>query len=156
LFLGTRASLPLMGFPQFWNNNDSNFIIARLLHKPQEPLAAIIAGDGDFEGELARFGHGLQRSYLLALLHELAATDDTNAPRLILGCEEPELDQHPPQARHFASVLQKLSKNNAQIIVSTHSPLFVTGETFEDVRMVRKGPVSKTSTVTFITYEEIA
>jgi hypothetical protein len=122
----------------------------------EEPLAHIIAGEGDFEGELARFGHGLQRSYLLASLHELATSDDTNAPRLILGCEEPELYQHPPQARHLAAVLQKLSKGNAQIIVSTHSPLFVSGEGFEDVRMVRKDPIIKKSNIAHIAYTDIA
>jgi len=47
-------------------------------------------------------GHGLQRSYLLALLQELAGSEAPNAPTLILGCEEPELYQHPPQARHLA------------------------------------------------------
>jgi predicted ATP-dependent endonuclease of OLD family len=88
-----------------------------------EPLAHIIAGEGDFKGELARFGHGLQRSYLLALLHELASVDDNVSPRLILGCEEPELYQHPPQARHLATVLQRLSTGNSQIIISTHNPL---------------------------------
>ena len=41
----------------------------------EEPWAHILAGEGDFEGELARFGHGLQRSYLLALLQELAGPD---------------------------------------------------------------------------------
>ena len=121
-----------------------------------EPFAHSIAGEGNFEGELARFGHGLQRSYLLALLHELATSDDTNAPRLILGCEEPELYQHPPQARHLATVLQNLRKGNVQIIVSTHSTLFISGEGFEDVRMVRKDPSNKRSTVAFMTYMEIA
>lgn len=122
----------------------------------EEPFARIIAGEGDFEGELARFGHGLQRSYLLALLHELASSDDTSAPRLILGCEEPELYQHPPQARHLAAVLQKLSKGNSQVIVSTHSPLFVSGEGFEDVRMVRKDPSNKRSDVMHMAYTDIA
>ena len=42
----------------------------------EEPLAHIIAGEGDFEGALARFGHGLQRSYLLALLHEFFVSDE--------------------------------------------------------------------------------
>lgn len=122
----------------------------------EEPFARIIAGEGDFEGELARFGHGLQRSYLLALLHELASSDDTSAPRLILGCEEPELYQHPPQARHLAAVLQKLSKGNSQVIVSTHSPLFVSGEGFEEVRMVRKDPSNKRSNVMHMAYTDIA
>jgi putative ATP-dependent endonuclease of the OLD family len=122
----------------------------------EEPFARIIAGEGDFEGELARFGHGLQRSYLLALLQELASSDDVKAPRLILGCEEPELYQHPPQARHLAAVLQKLSKGNSQIIVSTHSPLFVSGEGFEDVRMVRKDAINKRSNVMHMAYTDIA
>ncbi len=122
----------------------------------EEPFARIIAGEGGFEGELARFGHGLQRSYLLALLHELASSDDTKSPRLILGCEEPELYQHPPQARHLSAVLQYLSEGNSQVIVSTHSPLFISGEGFEDVRMVRKDAHNKRSEVMYMAYTDIA
>ncbi len=102
------------------------------------PLAGIIAGESGFEGNLARFGHGFQRSYLLALLQELASGDDKTAPTLILGCEEPELYQHPPQARHLAGVFERLSEDNAQIIVTTHSPYFVSGKNFEGVRVVRR------------------
>jgi len=53
--------------------------------------------------------------------------------------------QHPPQARHLATVLQRLSAGNSQIIVSTHSPLFVSGEGFENVRSVRKNVADKRS-----------
>ena len=113
----------------------------------EEPWAHILAGEGDFEGELARFGHGLQRSYLLALLQELAGPDAVGGPTLILACEEPELYQHPPQARHLSAVLNKLSRGNAQVIVSTHDPLFVSGKGFEDVRMVRKDAGSPCSSV---------
>ncbi len=122
----------------------------------EEPWAHILAGEGNFEGELARFGHGLQRSYLLALLQELAGTDAEGAPTLILACEEPELYQHPPQARHLASVLHKLSRGNSQVIVCTHNPLFVSGEGFEDVRMVRKEQGDPCSTVSDMTFTEIA
>jgi predicted ATP-dependent endonuclease of OLD family len=122
----------------------------------EEPWAHIIAGEGAFEGALARFGHGLQRSYLLALLQELAGSDDQAAPTLIFGCEEPELYQHPPQARHLAAVFQKLSESNSQILISTHSPLFVSGEGFEDVRMVCKDATNKQSRVTFMSYADIA
>ena len=122
----------------------------------EEPLAHILAGEGNFEGELARFGHGLQRSYLLALLQELAGTNTIGAPTLILACEEPELYQHPPQARHLADVLDNLSRANSQVLVSTHNPLFVSGEGFEDVRMVRKNSDSPCSTVSYMSFEEIA
>jgi len=121
-----------------------------------QPWAHIVAGEGDFEGELARFGHGLQRSYLLALLQELASNNDSGEPTLILACEEPELYQHPPQARHLADVLRKLSKANSQIIVSTHSPLFVSGESIEDLRMVRRHRVQKKSVVSRVFLTEIA
>ena len=122
----------------------------------EEPLAHILAGEGEFEGELARFGHGLQRSYLLALLQELAGVDDSSAPTLVLACEEPELYQHPPQARHLAVVLQRLSCENSQVIISTHSPLFVSGEEFEDVRMVRKETGHGSSSVSYMSYSDFA
>ncbi len=122
----------------------------------EEPWAHILASEGDFEGELARFGHGLQRSYLLALLQELSGTDADKSPTLILACEEPELYQHPPQARRLASVLSKLSQGNSQVIVSTHNPWFVSGEGFEDVRMVRKEGDNPASLVSHMSFEEIA
>lgn len=37
-----------------------------------QPTAKIEAAEGIFEGELARFGHGLQRSFIFALLEEQA------------------------------------------------------------------------------------
>ncbi|MBL8078260.1 MAG: AAA family ATPase [Anaerolineales bacterium] len=104
----------------------------------QQPVAGIKTGEGDFIGSLARMGNGLQRSYLLALLQELANSDAPDAPTLLLGCEEPELYQHPPQARHLADVFIDLAKGNNQIIVTTHSPLFVSGDGFEDIRLTRK------------------
>ena len=122
----------------------------------EEPWAHILAGEGGFEGELARFGHGLQRSYVLALLQELAVADDTGVPTLIFACEEPELYQHPPQARHLADVLYKLSRGTSQVIVSTHNPLFVSGQGFEDVRMVRKDPDNLCSSVSHMSYKQIA
>ncbi|MCX6751862.1 MAG: AAA family ATPase, partial [Candidatus Nomurabacteria bacterium] len=78
----------------------------------QQPVAGIKTGEGDFFGNLARMGHGLQRSYLLALLQELAGSEAPDAPTLILGCEEPEIYQHPPQARHLAEVFVELTMGN--------------------------------------------
>jgi predicted ATP-dependent endonuclease of OLD family len=113
-----------------------------------DPYAEIVATDGAFSGALTRFGHGLQRSYLLALL-QLIATDEqgSEGPTLILGVEEPELFQHPPQARHLAEVLSTLSEKGSQIMVCTHSPLFVRGESFENVRLIRRDRTTKGSTV---------
>ena len=122
----------------------------------KEPFAQVVAGEYDFTGDLCRFGHGLRRSYLLALLQELAATPVGNAtPRLILACEEPELYQHPPQAKHLAEVFKKLGGANSQVIVCTHSPYFVSGEGFEDVRMVRKDPPNGATEVFHSSYSDL-
>ena len=122
----------------------------------EEPWAHLLVGEGNFEGELVRFGHGLQRSYLLTLLQELAGVDASGGPTLLLACEEPELYQHPPQARHLAAVLNKLSRCNAQVIVSTHDPIFVSGEGLEDVRMVRKDVNNSRSSVSHMSFSDIA
>lgn len=104
----------------------------------QPPVAGISTGEGDFIGALARMGNGLQRSYLLALLQELAGSDLPEAPTMILACEEPELYQHPPQIRHLADILSNISEGNNQIIITTHSPQFVNGEGFENTRIVHR------------------
>jgi len=121
----------------------------------QQPIAGIKTGDGSFLGSLSRMGHGLQRSYLLALLQELASSDSPDAPTLILGCEEPELYQHPPQARHLADVFVQLTEGNNQILITTHSPLFVTGEGFESVRLVRSVGASAASEISYVNFEEL-
>jgi hypothetical protein len=128
----TQWSHPNATLRVVWEN-DSNKAV-----RIEPPLAGVLAGESGFEGKIARLGHGLQRSFLLALLQELASMKDATSSTLILGCEEPELYQHPPQARHLAQVFEKLSGENAQILVTTHSPYFVSGEHFESVRMVRK------------------
>jgi putative ATP-dependent endonuclease of OLD family len=131
-----------------WQNQDRSINIAK-------PTAEVKVREGEFTAlGLARFGHGLQRSFIFALLQELSEHTDTG-PRLVLGCEEPELYQHPPQAKHLASVLQKLSTQNAQIAVCTHSPYFVSGRTFENVRLAMKDAGGRV-TIKHASYGDIA
>jgi hypothetical protein len=132
-----------------WHNDQDTSI------KIAEPLAQIIAGEGQFKGKLARFGHGLQRSFLLALLEELSGSV-AQGPKLILGCEEPEVYQHPPQARHLASVFQKLSTKNSQVIVCTHSAYFVSGREVEDVRSIRADSATKACCCHHVTLDQIS
>lgn len=106
--------------------------------KIEQPMAAVKIREDAFEGGLDRVGHGVQRSFIIALLQELAMYDREDSPRLILAIEEPELYQHPPQARYLASVLHDLSKSNSQVFMTSHSPYFVSGQTFENVRLMRK------------------
>lgn len=133
-----------------WKNDAEKSI------KIEEPLAHIQIGEKGFESELARFGHGMQRSYLLTLLQELADLDDDNSPTLIMAIEEPELYQHPPQARYLSEVLQDLSRDQSQIILCSHSPHFIPGDDFHNVRLVRESGVPACSAVSSLKYDELA
>jgi predicted ATP-dependent endonuclease of OLD family len=130
---------------------------------------------------VSKTGHGLQRAFILTMLQQLTLTqamtpesqlenDATktiiSAPNLIIGIEEPELYQHPDRQRHFSKTLSRLSSGKVagvaermQVIYSTHSPLFVDLERFEQLRMFRKlvGDVGKPkhTNVTWTTIESI-
>ena len=131
-----------------WQDTDKNVNIA-------SPAAQVRVSEWDFKGSLPRFGHGLQRAFIFALLQELAEHANSG-PRLLFGCEEPELYQHPPHERYLAGVMQQLSTQNAQVLVSTHSPYFVSGRSFENLRMVRKNPASGAASIKQATFDEIA
>jgi len=123
-----------------------------------EPIARASIGEDNFIGEVARLGHGMQRAFIVSVLQEGAGSDQEGGPTLLLGFEEPELYQHPPQAQHIASLLDQLATQpteNAQIIVSTHSPYFVSSKGFESVRVLRKRPVEACSIVSSTTYQKV-
>lgn len=122
-----------------------------------DPAATVTAGDDSFSADINRMGHGLQRSYLLALLQELAGSQGNgqSTPSLILGCEEPELYQHPPQARHLAATMEDLAEQGNQVVVTTHSPLFVSGQGFEHVRLVSRSTTTGGSEVRSTTFDDL-
>lgn len=127
------------------------------------PNAEVSLHYDGFGGPVDRQGHGLQRAFILTLLQHLAKTtaqspagDAANvstelapapapAPSLILAIEEPELYQHPTKQRHFATVLRRLSagtlsgsESSTQIIFGSHSPMFVSMDRADEIRLVRR------------------
>ena len=124
--------------------------------KVEEPWAYLKIGERGFEGDLARFGHGLQRSYMLALLQELTEISDETAPTLIMGIEEPEIYQHPPQAKHLAETLNDLSEKDSQILICSHNPLFIPGDNFEAIRVVKEMGTPSMSYISQLSYADLS
>jgi len=129
------------------------------------PKAEIKLHENGYKSSVHRTGHGLQRAFILTMLQHLVAakgmaspTEEDNVsegeppdaerphlPSLILAIEEPELYQHPSRQRHLASVLLKLAHGTipgvakkTQVLYSTHSPLFVGLDRFDQIRLLRK------------------
>lgn len=86
-------------------------------------------------------GHGFQRTLLLAGLTVLSrqSREGDQSSSMFLAIEEPELFQHPTQARAFSSVLRSLAEDpsqRTQVAYATHSPHFVSPEHFDEVRRI--------------------
>lgn len=102
--------------------------------------------EGGHLAEIGRQGHGLQRAYILALLHELAekpVIDEESRPNLFMMIEEPELYQHPSRARLLARVLLELATQDSsrtQVLYATHSPQFVGLDRIDSLRVLRLTP----------------
>lgn len=119
---------------------------------PEPSPVARLTDDG-FTGDVGSKGHGLQRAYLMAALQALAEVEasrvaappedaEASSPRgLLLAVEEPELYQHPAQARFIARTFESLTADpGAQVCVlaCTHSPIFVDVRSFDSLRRVQK------------------
>jgi predicted ATP-dependent endonuclease of OLD family len=68
-------------------------------------------------------------------------------PSLVLTIEEPELFQHPNRQRHLASIFQTLATGSTpgfakstQVVLATHSPLFIAIDRVTQIRLLRKHP----------------
>ena len=79
---------------------------------------------------------------------ESEGKDFSFLPNIILGIEEPELYQHPTRLRHLAEIFLQLVSGGVpgvgqfQIIYTTHSPLLVDLQRFDQIRVLRKISIS--------------
>lgn len=132
------------------------------ISSPRSPEISVRARVSDHGGHLIDpdlQGHGLQRALVIGLLHEIAERNSEEGngegeaePRtLMLAIEEPELYQHPLQARTLAATLESLAGTDGtraiQVAYSTHSPYFSRPALFADLRLCRRGTDGGTSCV---------
>ena len=150
------------------------------------PEAEIKLSEDGYESSVEQSGHGLQRAFILTMLQHLAAArevesegdentvEEVNAaeqrpsfPNLVLAIEEPELYQHPSRQRHMATLLLKLAQgsvpgvaNQTQVLYTTHSPLFVGLDRFDQIRIIRKvtenEELPKVTSATSVLLESVA
>jgi putative ATP-dependent endonuclease of OLD family len=116
--------------------------------KPAKVQFSVTVLDHESETRVDRQGHGFQRALLIAALKLLAEHGAAAAHKgvICLAIEEPELFQHPVQARAFASDLRRLAEDpgqNVQIAYATHSPCFIEPTHFGQIRRVSRTAADK-------------
>jgi putative ATP-dependent endonuclease of OLD family len=114
--------------------------------------AKILANDG-VESALELKGDGLRRAVVFSILRAyvklaLSGTAGADNRRYLLMFEEPELFLHPDAQRILFGALQVFSRSN-QVVVTTHSPLFLGPEaTATFVRLSKTVPADATKPFT--------
>lgn len=91
-------------------------------------------------------GAGTQNNLIIALFRLIAKAHVTN--QLIFAMEEPENSLHPKAQRQLLSVLQEISKES-QVIVTTHSPVFIERSKFESNVILNRTMKGNTVAKTF-------
>lgn len=85
---------------------------------------------------LERKGDGVKSLVALALMrHASSASSDVDGA--IVAIEEPEAHLHPSAIHELREVLVTLSQNN-QVIITSHSPLFVNSQRLESTIVVKR------------------
>ncbi|KOV83913.1 hypothetical protein ADL01_09510 [Streptomyces sp. NRRL WC-3618] len=112
-------------------------------YKPVKASFKVSIIDGPVETSVERQGHGFQRAMIIAALKLLSdrGGDGPRSKAVCLAIEEPELYQHPVQARAFSQVLRKIAEDpnqTAQVAYATHNPIFVDPHHFHEIRRISR------------------
>jgi len=111
--------------------------------RPSPASISVAISDALNETSVDRQGHGFQRALLISSLKLLAdrGAQGNDGSVICLAIEEPELFQHPTQARVFSNVLRDLAGDptgGLQVTYATHSPYFIDPLFFDQVRRVTR------------------
>ena len=119
------------------------------------PRASARLVEDRYSSPVGGAGHGLQRAFIMAVLHNLSKAQagaggqdgkgQGELPSFVLAIDEPELYQHPTRIRHLARRLRALADGGIpgvagqmQVIYTTHSPHLVFADRIGQVRVVAK------------------
>jgi predicted ATP-dependent endonuclease of OLD family len=80
-------------------------------------------------------GAGLQSAIVVGIFRTY---EEMKREGAIFAIEEPEVFLHPQKARYFEAVLQRIAQSGNQVLLSTHSPVFVRIHQPESVALVRR------------------
>lgn len=95
---------------------------------------AVITSRDEIEVSIAERGTGFQSAMVLGILRYVASRSKQSSGKVVFVIEEPEAFLHPQTQRAMAKILRDISKD-AQLLVTTHSPVLV--DSFSVSRIVR-------------------
>lgn len=107
---------------------DSRHALRGMLHQ------AVVTSRDEIEVSIAERGTGFQSAMVLGIIRYVASRSNQTAGQVVFAIEEPEAFLHPQTQRAMAKILREIS-SDAQLLVTTHSPVLV--DSFSVRRIVR-------------------
>ena len=95
---------------------------------------AVITSRDEIEVSIAERGTGFQSAMVLGVLRYVASRSNQTTGNVVFVIEEPEAFLHPQTQRAMAKILREIA-SDAQLLVTTHSPVLV--DSFSVTRIVR-------------------
>jgi predicted ATP-dependent endonuclease of OLD family len=120
--------LPFQGGAVTFTLAESRFALRGMLE-----AATIESGDGA-RVAVAERGTGFQSALVLGMLRYVASQEAQGAGEVLFAIEEPEAFLHPQTQRAMTQVLKRIAEE-AQVVVTTHSPVVV--DTFKLTQIAR-------------------
>lgn len=139
----TKRTLGFLG-----RSRASDISIGFGIADPTNPLNSfrLVYREGASEIPAEEAGLGVQSAIVVGLFQALRRT---RARAGVVLIDEPEMYLHPQAQRYFYGLLREMAETEqAQVICSTHSPVFAEGYRFENLRLLRRAADSRT-TVSF-------
>ena len=115
-------------------------IKANVFFKVECQISDLLIKKTNSEGDvhIDNQGEGVKRQLWFSLLKSEAEKIEHSTKRFIWCFDEPETHLHPRSQRKFFSILKSLSSKNFQILISTHSTIFVDSSNILNVRGFNK------------------
>lgn len=110
------------------NLPDSRHALRGMLHQ------AVITSQDEVEVPIADRGTGFQSAMVLGILRYVSSRANQPGVNVVFAIEEPEAFLHPQTQRAMAKILKDISAD-AQLLVTTHSPVLV--DSFSVSRILR-------------------
>lgn len=120
--------LPFQGGDVVFSLDEPQFALRGML------AAATIESTEGTQVPVAERGTGFQSALVLGMLKYVAAQEESDSSNVLFAIEEPEAFLHPQTQRAMTQVLKRIA-GNAQVVVTTHSPVVV--DTFRLTQIAR-------------------
>lgn len=121
--------------------NDKEYIYRRYLDNNSYKIDM---NDGFYNTDLRQKGDGIKNLFCIGMIGQ--NTKERIGKGLILAIEEPESHLHPNAVRQLNDIIRDISKKN-QIILTTHSPLFVNTDNISANIIVDNGKVRQVNDI---------